>query len=337
VLSALVVKGSFFIVVRLWFDVMPRIPGSTAAQFIAGLGAAAIVFGSVLALRQERLKLLIAYSTLAQIGYLFLMFPLAFDPGSAGLQSSGALTAGILQAISHATAKAAMFMAAGLVYVALGHDRVQELAGVGRALPISILAFALGGVALVGVPPSGASLAKELLLQAAGETKQWWWVVVIQMGGIFTSGYVVLVLAHALVPSDRPVTVRVPLSRVAEASALTVALCSLLLGLFPWESYLSVPTNTVAKSLAPQTLAKALWPILGGVALAVLLGRWRDRGWRTPSEKILVNLVGPVRRAAVAVGESIEFVDGVFRQWSVAVMSLLVVALMFGIAMLCGH
>ena len=114
VLSALVVKGSFFIVVRLWFDVMPGLPGLAAAQLLAALGAAAIVFGSVVALRQQRLKLLIAYSTLAQIGYLFLMFPLAFDAASAQLESGGALTGGMLQAISHATAKAAMFMAAGL-------------------------------------------------------------------------------------------------------------------------------------------------------------------------------------------------------------------------------
>jgi multicomponent Na+:H+ antiporter subunit D len=167
VLSGLVVKGSFFIVVRLWFNVMPSLPGPTAAQLLAGLGAAAMIFGSVLALRQDRLKLLIAYSTLAQIGYLFLMFPLALDPTGARLRSGGALTAGILHAISHATGKAAMFLAAGLIYTALGHDRIAGLAGIARALPISIVAFALGGIALVGVPPSGASLAKELLLQAA--------------------------------------------------------------------------------------------------------------------------------------------------------------------------
>src|SRR6516162_16816 len=107
VLSALVVKGSFFIVVRLWFGVMPGLPGFSAAQLLAGLGAAAILVGSVMALRQERLKLMIAYSTLAQIGYLFLMFPLALDPTDARLRSGGALTAGILQAISHATGKAA--------------------------------------------------------------------------------------------------------------------------------------------------------------------------------------------------------------------------------------
>src|ERR1700748_2933170 len=112
VLSGLVVKGSFFIIVRLWFDVMPGLPGFAATQLLAALGGAAIVFGSVVALRQQRLKLLIAYSTLAQIGYLFLMFPLAFG-ASGRLESGGALAGGLLQAVSHATAKAAMFMAAG--------------------------------------------------------------------------------------------------------------------------------------------------------------------------------------------------------------------------------
>src|SRR5262245_58364793 len=156
VLSALVVKGSFFIVVRLWFDVLPGLPGPAAAQLLAALGATAIVLGSVVALRQERLKLLIAYSTLAQIGYLFLMFPLAFVPGSPVLQRGGALAGGMLQAIAHATAKAAMFMAAGLLSAALGHDRIADLRGTARVLPLTVLAFALGGLALVGAPPGGA-------------------------------------------------------------------------------------------------------------------------------------------------------------------------------------
>ena len=79
-LSALVVKGSFILIVRLWFDALPGLLGQAAAQMLATLGAAAIVFGSVLALRQARLKLLIAYSTIAQIGYLFFLFPLAATP-----------------------------------------------------------------------------------------------------------------------------------------------------------------------------------------------------------------------------------------------------------------
>src|SRR5205807_6356189 len=67
VLSAVVVKGSFFLVVRLWFDAMPGLFSSAGAQLFGALGAAAIIFGSIVALRQKRLKLLIAYSTVAQI------------------------------------------------------------------------------------------------------------------------------------------------------------------------------------------------------------------------------------------------------------------------------
>ena len=147
----------------------------------------------------------------------------------------------MLQAISHATAKAAMFMAAGLIYAGLGHDRIGGLSGAARALPITVLAFALGGVALMGAPSSGAYLAKDLLLQAADETNQWWWAVVIQAGGIFTAAYLVFVLANALTPASEPLTLHRPSPRIQEAAALTLALCSLVLGLLPWGKYLSMP------------------------------------------------------------------------------------------------
>ena len=80
ILSALVVKGSFFLIVRLWFDLMRGLLLLPGVELLGAMGAAAILFGNLLALRQARLKLLIAYSTLAQIGYLFLLFPLAVVP-----------------------------------------------------------------------------------------------------------------------------------------------------------------------------------------------------------------------------------------------------------------
>jgi formate hydrogenlyase subunit 3/multisubunit Na+/H+ antiporter MnhD subunit len=336
VLSGLVVKGSFFVVVRLWFNVMPGLPGFTAAQLLATLGTAAIIFGGVLALRQERLKLLIAYSTLAQIGYLFLMFPLAFDPASGQIESGGALAGGVLQAASHATAKAAMFMAAGMIYAALGHDRIPGLAGVARALPISVLAFAVAGAALIGVPPSGASLAKELLLEAAAETRQWWWAVAIQAGGIFTSGYLVLVVVQALARSAQPLTVRNNVPRIQEAAALVLALCSLLLGLVPWQPYLSVPLSTSPPSLL-TALTKALWPILGGAVLAVLLERWPLWLGRTPLEKTLVAAMSVARRPALAFSSTIELIDGLLWQWPAAALTLVLVASLFGAAMLAAR
>ena len=269
VLSGLVIKGSWFLVVRLWFDVLPGVVTAPSAQLLAALGAAAILVGNVVALRQERLKLLVAYSTVAQIGYLFLMFPLAFDAGAAALERGGALTGGMLQAISHATAKAAMFMAAGLIYKALGHDRIAELAGVGRALPVSVLTFALAGLALMGLPPSGAYVAKKLLLDAADASGQWWWELVLDVGGLLTASYVVLVLAHALWPVAEPVKPRAPVSRLAEVAALALALCSLALGLVAERAF---SLDALPSALTLADLWSALLLIIGGAVLAAGLG-----------------------------------------------------------------
>jgi multicomponent Na+:H+ antiporter subunit D len=233
VLSALVVKASFFVLLRLWFDAFPALMNLPAAEVLAALGSAAILFGSVLALRQARLKLLIAYSTVAQIGYLFLMLPLASTAAWSAAGSSGAFTGGVLQAISHACAKAAMFMAAGLMAEALGHDRIAGLGGVGRVLPMTTFAFGLAGLSLMGLPPSGGFTAKSLLLIAAVESGQWWWAIVILAGGLLTGSYIFRVMAAAVASADGPVAVGVPVARGREAVVLAVALCSVLLGLVP--------------------------------------------------------------------------------------------------------
>ena len=232
-LSGLVVKAPFFLVVRLWFDVMPGLADQAAAQMLGILGAAAILFGSVVALRQARLKLLIAYSTVAQIGYLFLMFPLAVRPETGHPWSTAAWTGGVLQAISHSFAKAAMFMAAGLIAEALGHDRLAGLAGIGRALPIAVFAFGLGGLSLMGLPPSGGFVAKAMLLTAAVAEGQWWWALVVLVGGLLAGGYVFLVLARALADSIEPLALLTTISRGRQAVAVALALCAVLLGFVP--------------------------------------------------------------------------------------------------------
>ena len=210
VLSGLVVKASFFLVVRLWFDVMPGLLNLLAAQVLSILGAGAILVGSVLALRQARLKLLIAYSTIAQIGYLFLMFPLAAGSAAAQFGSNVALSGGMLQAISHAFAKAAMFMAAGLMAEALGHDRIAELRGVGQMLPVTAFAFGVAALSLVGLPPSGGFVAKWLLLTAAMTAGQWWWALVMLLGGLLAGGYMLRVFAPVLTDANEPLMPRAP-------------------------------------------------------------------------------------------------------------------------------
>ncbi len=252
-LSALVVKASFFIVVRLWFDVMPRLPIQAAAQILGVLGAGAILVGSVLALRQARLKLLIAYSTVAQIGYLFLMFPLAVGPLRSQAALDAALTGGMFQAISHAFSKASMFMAAGLIASALGHDRIAGLRGIGQTLPVTVFAFGIGALSLVGVPPSGGFVTKWLLLTATVTTGQWWWAVVILFGGLLAGGYMFRVLAPALAEPEEPLVLREEVSRHHELVVLALALCSLVLGLLPQKpiALLKIGRPPMSKVVSP--------------------------------------------------------------------------------------
>lgn len=233
VLSALVVKASFFLILRLWFDVMPALLTQPAVQVLGTLGALAILYGGLLALGQARLKMLIAYSTLAQLGYLFLVFPLAAGATSGANGDPGILTGGMLQLVSHACAKAAMFMAAGLIAAALGQDQIRQLAGIGRALPITVLAFGIGGLALVGPAPSGAYLAKTVLDGAAVATGQWWWSLAMQLGGLLTAAYLIRVFFHALSGFSQPPVLRRRPALYQELVVLGLALCALGLGLLP--------------------------------------------------------------------------------------------------------
>lgn len=229
-LSGLVVKGSWFLVLRLWLDVFASVLTLPTSQILAALGAGAIFVGNIVALRQSRLKLLIAYSTVAQIGYLFLMFPLTAGLIAEGLDSDIAVNGGLLQAISHATAKAAMFMAAGLIYTSLGHDRVDELRGVAKTLPMTVLAFALAGASLIGLPPSGGFLAKWWLISAAVLTAQWWWALVMLSGGLLTSIYVFIVVVNALAPAPENWIPKAIIPKYQQAAVLALALCAFLLG-----------------------------------------------------------------------------------------------------------
>lgn len=227
-LSALVIKASFYLALRLWLELFAPLATVAAAQLVGLLGAAAIVWGSMLALAQTRLKMLVAYSTVAQVGYLFLLFPLVTAaPGAA----DSALAGGVMQAVAHALAKAAMFAAVGTMIVATGRDDIGRLGGVSAHLPLTLFSFGLAGMTLMGLPPSGGFAAKWLLLQSALETGQWWWVAVMITGGLLTAAYVFKVLRRAFLPVAEGDRVA-PVPRALEFSAFALALAAILLGLF---------------------------------------------------------------------------------------------------------
>jgi formate hydrogenlyase subunit 3/multisubunit Na+/H+ antiporter MnhD subunit len=219
VLSALVVKATFYLLIRYWLELLAP-AASESAMFLLGiLGACAIIWGCLAAFQAQRLKILVAYSTVAQLGYLFLLFPLLIAGGTAEAHRDAAVAAAVYFLAAHALAKSAMFLAAGNILRARGHDEIQRLRGIARQEPLSLFTFAIAGVSLIGLPPTGGFIAKWLFLNAAISSGQWWWVVIMLLGGLLAAIYIFKVLNLAFVQEDidspppdcKPVPVRMAL------------------------------------------------------------------------------------------------------------------------------
>lgn len=225
-LSALVVKASFYTLARIWLQADAVLLSTIAAQFLGMLGAGAIFWGGWQAFRQTDIKMLVAYSTVSQLGYLMLVFPLV--TGASAEAAQLAWQGSMLHVIAHGFAKAAMFLAAGTLVLALGAQRLQDFAGVSRTMPLSLFAFGLAGVSLMGLPPSGGFNAKWLLLQSAIHSAQWHWVVVIIAGGLVTAAYIFRVFRVSFDANAAPEIKPVPHTLVF--SALVLALMAIALG-----------------------------------------------------------------------------------------------------------
>lgn len=329
VLSALVVKGSFFLLFRLWLDLVPGLAELNVGLLLGVLGAFAILLGNLMALMQVRLKLLVAYSTLAQLGYLFLLFPLASGPAG-----GAAATAALVQVVSHALAKAALFLLAGRVLIAFGQDRLPELNGFGRVMPGTLLVLLLAGLALVGLPPSGGYLVKALYGQAAG-AEAWWWRLVLDLGGLLTAAYLARILAVALRPPTRASSPALTAGSGIGIPGLLVpgllALCALLLGLLPPAAFglldigrdamssAAAVSDVMRTALTPGSFWASTGPVLA-VALAVVLFQLAgDSAWQ--------RRVGALARGLVGF-------EGWLREWRIAGGLLLLILLLQALSVL---
>ena len=229
-LSALVVKAGFYLLARLWLDLFGALPGAGVVPALLGaLGACAVLWGGVQALRQTRLKAMIAYSTVAQLGYLMIALLLASGAGGAAAGAAGgAMHAAVLLAASHAAAKASMFMCAGSLLAAYGHDRIDAMAGFGTRLPITATAFALAALSLVGLPPTGGFVGKFALVEAAVRAGAWWAVAVVLAGSLLAAAFLFHALSRAFAdaPADK-VSAAVPAA--PQLAALALALVAVAL------------------------------------------------------------------------------------------------------------
>ena len=185
-LSALVVKGPLFILWLLWSELAPPELGRPAGFVMAVTGIIALIYGGWAALRAPLLKVLVAYSTVAQLGYALLALGLLLY-----WQKPELHVALWLFVLAHGLAKVSMFLSAGEMQYALGSKRVSVMRGASQTMPVAMFAFAVAGGSLIGLPPSGGFLAKWLLLQPLfTEPAHWPWALGIVVGTLASAAYV---------------------------------------------------------------------------------------------------------------------------------------------------
>jgi NADH-quinone oxidoreductase subunit L len=151
--AATMVTAGVYLIVRAHpiFELAPSI-----SNLAAGLGAITLLLAGLVALVQTDIKRVIAYSTMSQIGYMFL---------GAGI---GAYGSAMFHLMTHAFFKALLFMAAGLVIHHLaGEQDIRKMGGLRRVMPRTYLAFLIGSLALVGIPPLSGFFSKDAILAAA--------------------------------------------------------------------------------------------------------------------------------------------------------------------------
>jgi multicomponent Na+:H+ antiporter subunit D len=166
-LAATATKVAVYVLIRIYFTIFGGIDvfdTMAVREVLMGLAIVAMFTGSLVAVYQNNVKRMLAYSSIAQIGYMMLGISIASVTG---------LTGGIIHLFNHALMKGALFLALGCVVLRLSSVDIRDLDGIGRRMPLTMAAFVVGGLSLIGVPLTVGFISKWTLIQAALE-RGWW-------------------------------------------------------------------------------------------------------------------------------------------------------------------
>lgn len=183
-LAATATKVSIYVLIRSYFTVF----GADFSFGVMSLGAllqvlaiAAMIVGSLIAIFQDDIKRMLAWSSVAQVGYMVLGIGFATVTG---------VTGGLLHLFNHALIKAALFMAMGCVFYRMGSVRIEAMAGIGSRMPWTTASFVAGGLSLIGVPLTAGFVSKWYLLLAAIDSGYWWIAIFILFSSLLAVIYV---------------------------------------------------------------------------------------------------------------------------------------------------
>ncbi|MDS4042048.1 MAG: proton-conducting transporter membrane subunit [Candidatus Competibacter sp.] len=310
VMSGAVVKASALALIRfLPLDV--ALPDFGLP--LATIGLFGAFYGVVIGITQSRPKIVLAYSSVSQMGFLVAVIGMGLAAGDAG-----AARVASFYAAHHLLVKGALFLAAGMI-VTTGGRRLWWVLALA-----AILALGIGGL-----PLTGGALAK-LAVKPVLEDG-----LVKLLATLSAIGTTLLMLhfLHRLLASASPdPSASAPVGWVLSWMFMFVAAL-----VVPWMLYSATGIGTWSDALQPKILWAALWPLLIGAGLALGLWRWGRYLPRVPEGDIVV-AGQPAMRVIVRWGDALERVEGVLRQWPVAGLSLLTLILILGGAMFFdGH
>jgi len=218
-LAATATKVAVYVLLRFVFSVFGvefALGAMPLAIGLAVLGSIAVLSASTVAIFQQNLKRMLAYSSVAQVGYLALGVSLATPTG---------LTATLLHLFNHALMKGALFVALGCIAWRIGSSRLQDFAGLGYRMPWTMGVFMIGGLSLIGIPLTAGFISKWYLVLAALEKGWWPVIVVIIAGSLLAIIYIWRVVEKAYLarPSAQSTTAEAPASMLIPAWLLAIA------------------------------------------------------------------------------------------------------------------
>ncbi|MCU7939414.1 MAG: monovalent cation/H+ antiporter subunit D family protein [gamma proteobacterium symbiont of Bathyaustriella thionipta] len=189
-----VVKAGVFTVLKVCvfifgIDLLAVLPST---QFMLYLAGATVLLASLVAMRQDNLKARLAYSTVSQLGYVTIGALLATSAGVIG----SSMHIGM-----HAFGKITLFFCAGAILVAAHQSKISEMHGLGRQMPITMAAFFLASLSIIGVPPTGGTWSKWFLLMGTMETEQWFLMAVLMISSLLNTAYLLPIPYRAFFPA----------------------------------------------------------------------------------------------------------------------------------------
>ncbi len=193
-----VVKAGVFTILKVGVYIfgIDFLADTGASQWLMWIAAFSILAASIVAMTKDNLKSRLAYSTVSQLSYITLGMALATSMGVMG---------GGLHIATHAFGKITLFMCAGAIYVATHKTKISEMTGLGRQMPFTYLAFLIGILSIIGLPPLAGSWSKWYLMVGAADTGQLAMIGVLMISSLLNIAYLLPIIARGffLSPPDQ--------------------------------------------------------------------------------------------------------------------------------------